>query len=314
MEYVDGDSFVKYLFDDDDIVLRGQRTARDESLLDELLQYDPKSVYYTECENECDCEDNHEPPAIPVNSFAECRPQLDSSTSSESSVHIDKAQDHSPIVMPKGIKNDRRRALDAALDLPCKLAECFNIGNLEEIFNLINSFCIEDCILRSAASEGDVRGRQALKELFRALFDDYPDGVMVVKDVKLVDRYLLKHKIYFTGTIVKPPPAGEDNHIYSRGSIAAMVNQKKYTPEEIRMIAERENQLREAQKSIRIIVKGETKYHFTRDYKISRYETDYSVTSFDTPDKIEMNSSSSISSASSDCDGSDSMNTGTCLH
>jgi hypothetical protein len=174
--------------------------------------------------------------------------------------------------------HSRKLAIQEVTQLPVKIMNAFNNGEIDEIVRLVEHYFVENCTVKTPACDVEKYGRCEVIKLYRAVFNDYPDAVMVYKDIRMTDKYDLKFKFYFTGTMEKPRPGEKP---YSKGRIVSHINLSKYSPGEILQMTQRERELRETNKRIQVLTKGETHYHFNRSFKITSYEMNYTVTAFE---------------------------------
>jgi hypothetical protein len=140
---------------------------------------------------------------------------------------------------------------------------------------------LEACTVKTSATPHEQYGRHVIINFFKALYEDYPDGVMVVRDVIAMEKYLVKYRFYFQGTLTSLSVG--DNKVYAKKpstSVLQSVNLSKYSPEEILQMTKKEAELKQSKRPTKIAVKGETRYYLNRGYKIARYETEFNVTAF----------------------------------
>jgi hypothetical protein len=166
------------------------------------------------------------------------------------------------------------------MELPTKICDAFNLGNLGDISSLVNSYCVPDCIFKSEASIREEHGRHRIFTFIEALYEDFPDGVLIVKDIQLVDKFSIKFRTYFSGTREQPPAFGEENLVYTKGTYVDHIKFSRYSPEDVLRLVKREKQLRDSGRPIQIVAKGETKYILDANCKIVRYEAEYNITDF----------------------------------
>jgi hypothetical protein len=164
------------------------------------------------------------------------------------------------------------------MEFPLKIMDAFNIGDMQKLSDIIDFYLVENCTLKSPATNTEKYGRHEVFQLHKAIQDDYPDAVLVFKDITMTEKYGLKYRFYFTGTMEKPRNGSK---VYSKGSIVDHVKLAKYSPEEILEMTSREKELRASKKPIHILVKGETRLHFNRGFKVTSFEIDFSVQAFE---------------------------------
>jgi hypothetical protein len=165
------------------------------------------------------------------------------------------------------------------VDLPTAFNDAFNIGDMRRMKELIDEAATEYCIFKSPASDSEIEGRDNIYEFYRALFNNYPDGVVVQREYKWVNRSEVHFRCYFRGTQIDPR-LGEDCP-YAKSSVTCHLNLSKYTTDDILEIARREKECCDKMTPIRVFVKSDTRLLLNRNYQVKKWTIEYVITSFE---------------------------------
>jgi hypothetical protein len=192
---------------------------------------------------------------------------------------------HQPPVNTMHIRRQKIR------EFPMLLAEACNNGDMEKLRRAIDEVACERCMFKSPAFDEPLEGREHIFEFYWALFEDFPDGVVALRDINLTCERELKFRMFFHGKRVEQKV---NKRIYAKANIARHMKLSKYTSEEILEIGRKTKYYSEKSAPLNVFGKANTTLVLNKRYQIKKFMIDYTITSFAYDDAHEMNTRDNI--------------------
>ena len=117
----------------------------------------------------------------------------------------------------QGGKNKRAKLISLAAservyNFPAKMVTSLNVGNMKQLGELIEEYCVPDVSLKTKLMGEGVKGRAALTHFLATIYSSCPDMVMLISSIKLNRDFSIVFKGGFEGTYIDGRNATSASH------------------------------------------------------------------------------------------------------
>lgn len=177
------------------------------------------------------------------------------------------------ILPPRRLGGDLR-------EIPSKLSDAINSGDIGQVRALIDENFDVNCIVKAPAIATEYTGREYAYSLFESLLLSFPDYVFVCKRVRTTSS-TVACRINFTGTKAITAP---NEHLFKPREcnlVNEILKSKKLKSDEEALMRKLENMLRSEGKLVLLWGGGYLIFHYDpQTLKITRFEMNMKITSF----------------------------------
>ena len=142
-------------------------------------------------------------------------------------------------------------ASERVYSFPAKMVNCLNVGNMKQLAELVNEYCVPDVAVKTKLMGDGVKGRPALINFLSTIYYSCPDMVMRISAIKLNRDFSIIFKGDFEGTYLDGRRDSDTSHkmiVDMREAKQIVAEAKENTNE--KLTEEEKSQLESVEKAV----------------------------------------------------------------